>query len=158
MWPFVSDFIHLTKCFWGSSIVVRHIGFEGTFFASVRKRCSVLMRASSTEMGLQIMIEIMIASISCYARQGFVHYLLWPSKKFWEGGSMSVFYKWGKEASRAEKACPRFWELGSNLGLLSAQLFALGSALCSLNRADKALDILAAERAWNPIWNNRLAR
>lgn len=47
------------------------------------------MRMISVEMGLQ-MINIMMARLSDCARCGFVHYILWSSKKCHEGGTISV--------------------------------------------------------------------
>ena len=41
-------------------------------------------------MGLQMMINVMMARLSDCARCGFVHYILWSSKKRHKGGPMSV--------------------------------------------------------------------
>lgn len=42
------------------------------------------------EMGLQMMINVMMARLSDCARCGFVHYILWSSKKCHEGGTIGV--------------------------------------------------------------------
>lgn len=44
----------------------------------------------SVEMGLQMMINVRMACLSHCARCGFVHYILWSSKKCLEGGTISV--------------------------------------------------------------------
>ena len=50
----------------------------------------MLMRMISVVMGLQMMINVMMARLSDCARCGFVHYILWSSKKRHEGGTISV--------------------------------------------------------------------
>lgn len=106
-------------------------------------------------MGLQMMINVMMARLSDCARCGFVHYILWSSKKRHKGGTISVSVLQRRRSKPREmKSSPQVLRAGIRL----QPCLLLATTPQSLSCVDETSDFLALGRAWNPRGNNALAR